>query len=522
MSRITTSNYGAAPTTIFAWATTDDDQFDRELDLYHLSQALENHTHGAARGLAVERLAAGAIDAAAMGALSVGTTALQNASVTNAKLAAGAVTRDKMTFPLVQPADTMTGGFSQRDTTNTYALGFYQAQNGLAVWGTGTIATIGTNIIMGQAGEVSIGPSNGTGRLNVLQGANTYGSGLRVYNTNVSFVADLYSDASANVVLGNSNLAIMWMGTTGRVSIGSATLSNGRLSITQLASGNDQGVYLTFSSGVGRWYVDASNNINLASATASVQLMHAAATFAPSVNQGTHLGQSGQTWANCYVAALFVTGAASFGGALTGVTTMTMSGGLTATTGTFSGAVSAASYGAVSGTTGTFSGAVSAASVSITPGQLVASGGLKADSMMPLVDGAGAIGTTGQVWSAISVHSGFKDSGGSWSVLSDARTKYKTDAPFTEGLEVLLQLQPVRFKYNGQYGTTKDRAGVGFRAEPLLEIAPEMVSTIKAKKTQKDSEPEEDIFSVNVSQLDFIMLNAIKELHARVSTLEAH
>ena len=96
MSRVTTSNYGAAPTTQFAWATTDDDLFDREQDLYRLAQAVENHDHSSTRGLAVARLAADAVNTAAIQALAVTTDKIANLAVTTGKIADNAVTLAKI------------------------------------------------------------------------------------------------------------------------------------------------------------------------------------------------------------------------------------------------------------------------------------------------------------------------------------------------------------------------------------------------------------------------------------------
>lgn len=61
MARVTTTNYNAEADTQFAWATTGSDFFSRELDLYRLAQAVEEHDHSAGRGLAVTRIAAAAL-----------------------------------------------------------------------------------------------------------------------------------------------------------------------------------------------------------------------------------------------------------------------------------------------------------------------------------------------------------------------------------------------------------------------------------------------------------------------------
>lgn len=102
MVRVTTSNYGADPTTQFAWATTDGDFFDREDDLYNLAQAVENHTHESGRGLPVARVAANSVD----------TNAIQALAVTNPKLAIGAAVANIGYTPLNKAGDTVDGNLT--------------------------------------------------------------------------------------------------------------------------------------------------------------------------------------------------------------------------------------------------------------------------------------------------------------------------------------------------------------------------------------------------------------------------
>lgn len=110
MSRVQTSYYAGTTDTQFAWATTGNDLFNREQDLYRLAQAVENHTHENGKGLPVGRLAALSIDSSMYGALSIPTGALADLSVTTPKLDAGAVTDAKMDAPRVLRAgDTTTG-----------------------------------------------------------------------------------------------------------------------------------------------------------------------------------------------------------------------------------------------------------------------------------------------------------------------------------------------------------------------------------------------------------------------------
>jgi hypothetical protein len=110
MSRVTTTWYAGTTDTQFAWATTGNDLFNREQDLYRLAQALENHTHETGKGLPVGRLAALSVQTSMYAALSIPTGALQDLSVTTPKLANGAVTEAKMDVPRVlRSGDTTTG-----------------------------------------------------------------------------------------------------------------------------------------------------------------------------------------------------------------------------------------------------------------------------------------------------------------------------------------------------------------------------------------------------------------------------
>lgn len=96
MSRVQTTWYAASPDTQFQWATTDNDKFDRELDLYRLAQALEYHTHENGKGLPVGRVADLSITSTMYAALSIPNGAYQDLSITSGKLVDGAVTDAKM------------------------------------------------------------------------------------------------------------------------------------------------------------------------------------------------------------------------------------------------------------------------------------------------------------------------------------------------------------------------------------------------------------------------------------------
>lgn len=524
MTRIPTANYGAAPSTQFQWATTDNDLFDRELDLYNLAQAVENHDHSSGRGLPVTGIAPGSVVSGSLGALAVLTANIDNLAVTNAKLGAGAVTYDKITWPLVQSANTMAGGFRIRETSNTYAFGFYMAANGLAVLGSGTVSSIPTNLILGQSGQTSFGVSQGAAFVNVMQAANTIGNGLRFYNTNTSLTSDIYNDAGGVGVLATQGATSMWF-SAGKASFGASFDATARVNLVQGGGANTDGMYITYLSGLGRWYIDASGNAHLQSASTQVQLMHSVSALAPLANGVHALGQPTLRWTNVYTQALDVSGALVLAGALSGVTTLAMGGALTGvTTAVFGGAVSGITNltigGALAGaTTGAFSGAVSLGSATVGPGAVTANGGVAAASLMPLSNNTGAIGIVGNIWNAITVTDGFKPGGGSWTATSDDRSKFSTKTrKYERGLETVLLLTPQRFEYNGLYGTPKGMAFVGLSAQQAQEIDPDLVKSFPAPRTPGD--PEEDVLHLDASNLSYMLINAVKELTKRLEALE--
>jgi hypothetical protein len=124
---------------------------------------------------------------------------------------------------------------------------------------------------------------------------------------------------------------------------------------------------------------------------------------------------------------------------------------------------------------------------------------------------AGAPATLLQVGGAA-----FKNDGsGSWLFTSDARVK--EDVKDLElGLAELRQVRPVRYRYNGRAGTPAGLAGVGVLGQEIETIVPETVH-----KTSLSGEPELDNLRVfDPSALTYVLINAVKELAAKVEHLE--
>lgn len=112
----------------------------------------------------------------------------------------------------------------------------------------------------------------------------------------------------------------------------------------------------------------------------------------------------------------------------------------------------------------------------------------------------------------------FKNDGsGAWAFTSDARVK--EDVHDLElGLAELRQLRPVRFRYNGRAGTPAGQAGVGVLGQEIESIIPE---TIRRVTTGVQDEPAlDDLRVFDPSALTYVLINAVKELAAKVEHLE--
>jgi len=117
--------------------------------------------------------------------------------------------------------------------------------------------------------------------------------------------------------------------------------------------------------------------------------------------------------------------------------------------------------------------------------------------------------------------SAFKNTGGSnWSIPSDKRLK-KNVEKLDIGLDLILQLNPLKYEYNGKAGTVKGENSIGVMAQELQSIAPFMVSEFKYQEEnsientmlgQDEKNLESESFlSINPSALKWITVNAIKE-----------
>ena len=110
-----------------------------------------------------------------------------------------------------------------------------------------------------------------------------------------------------------------------------------------------------------------------------------------------------------------------------------------------------------------------------------------------------------------------KVGGGSWATFSDRRVKYDINQ-FKDGLNVLMKLNPVTFKYNEKSGYTDvNKSFVGFIAQDVETVAPYMVNLY-----DDSSGPSglSDKRQFDESALNKILVNAVQEQQEQIEQLK--
>ena len=106
----------------------------------------------------------------------------------------------------------------------------------------------------------------------------------------------------------------------------------------------------------------------------------------------------------------------------------------------------------------------------------------------------------------------YKSSGGtSWGTLSDRRLKQDLRA-FEPGLNEVLQLRPVRFRYrdDSKRGLTSTHEEVGFIAQEVREVIPDAVT-----------EGQDGYLSLKADPIHWAAINAIQELNTKLEEQRA-
>lgn len=110
----------------------------------------------------------------------------------------------------------------------------------------------------------------------------------------------------------------------------------------------------------------------------------------------------------------------------------------------------------------------------------------------------------------------YKPTTNTWGILSDARIKTK-QGDFTDGLSIVRSLRPIVYRYNERGEHWDDLDHIGFFAQDLMEVASYMVEKTKG---MLDGELT-DLYGYQGHALPYILVNAVNELDARLSALEA-
>ncbi|MFT5600950.1 MAG: hypothetical protein ACI9N1_001187 [Flavobacteriales bacterium] len=135
------------------------------------------------------------------------------------------------------------------------------------------------------------------------------------------------------------------------------------------------------------------------------------------------------------------------------------------------------------------------------------------------MDGDGQIGMGTNVPAyqlQLGTNSAAKPTSSSWTVASDARLKTDVQT-FEGGLDVLMQINPVWFTYNGKAGMPLE-TGIGTIAQELQKIAPYMVTSWEYFDIEKQTSTE--YLGVDYGAMDFLLINAIKEQQTEIDTLK--
>lgn len=107
-----------------------------------------------------------------------------------------------------------------------------------------------------------------------------------------------------------------------------------------------------------------------------------------------------------------------------------------------------------------------------------------------------------------------KTGGGTWTATSDRRTKKDINS-FSDGLNILSQINPVTFKYNGLYNTVDNGQDyVGIIAQEVQKVAPYMIGSHQVAKDSESSDKEEILHYDGGTYLLYVLVNSVKEQQA--------
>ena len=138
------------------------------------------------------------------------------------------------------------------------------------------------------------------------------------------------------------------------------------------------------------------------------------------------------------------------------------------------------------------------------------------------------IKTTNPVFNLTVNGSAGKTGGGDWATLSDKKVK-KNINQFEDGLEEVLQINPVTFQYNGKAGIENtEKTYVGVIAQEIQKVAPYTVDKLtyeKIEEVEEDGElktktlSSEEFLQFDGTAIRYMLVNAIKEQQVMINEL---
>lgn len=148
------------------------------------------------------------------------------------------------------------------------------------------------------------------------------------------------------------------------------------------------------------------------------------------------------------------------------------------------------------------------------------SDGLRSNALNVDTFGRTGLGVTAPSYQLqLSSNSAAKPTSSSWTVVSDERVKTNIQ-DYTTGLTEILQINPKTFDYNGKAGFEETTGNIGIIAQDVQGIMPETINTYEAKLNEDDAE-ETELFNFDSHPIQFALINAVKELNAKIEALEA-
>ncbi|MBL7927576.1 MAG: tail fiber domain-containing protein [Bacteroidia bacterium] len=224
--------------------------------------------------------------------------------------------------------------------------------------------------------------------------------------------------------------------------------------------------------------------------------------FVPETNAGSSLGQAGRAWSQ-----LHLTSNANIGGNVTVTGSASIGNGINVIAGNISSGgdlYTSSGNGVINCGGDSMSAFINVLADNFTPG----TSNLNANGDEDLYIGGDLEVTL----------KGYQTGGGAWGVRSDARLK-KDVVDFTDGLDALLKIRPVKFKYNNLMPNHTEQEYVGIIAQEMQEIAPYMVEEKPMGQiVEEDANGKEVIvkqgtnyLSYDPNALWYITVNAVKE-----------